>query len=732
MEHRLNNPTPPVKACCCHGNHPSASQAAAAPDAIYTCPMHPQVRKVGAGDCPLCGMALEPEGITQDDTPSPELIDMTRRLWVATVLSVPLLIQVMGVHFFLTAHDGMNAEAMRWIQGALATPVVLWCGLPFFERGWKSVVNRSLNMFTLVSLGVGIAYAYSIAATLFPQAFEALTGKTPDVYFEPAAVITTLVLLGQVLELRARAQTSGALRALLDLAPQKTTLLCADGGESIVLVSEVRHGDFLRVKPGEKIPVDGVVTEGASFVDQSMLTGESMPVEKHTGDKVTGATLNGAGSIVMQAERIGAETMLAQIMAMVAEAQRSRAPIQRLADVISGIFVPVVMATSVLTAIVWGIWGPEPKFAYALLNAVAVLIIACPCALGLATPMSIMAGTGRAARAGILIREAAALEAFEKADTLVIDKTGTLTEGKPKLIAVVPCNGFDEQTVLAFAAGLERGSEHPLATAILRGAEEKNIAPASVTDFQSIAGLGVTGSVGGRKIVLGNTALLRSLAIDADGLERIAQPFRAEGQTTIFLSVNSVQAGVIVVADPIKPTTPEALRLLREEGLRIVMLTGDTKATADAVARKLGINTVEAGILPAYKAEIIRQLQEQGRKVAMAGDGVNDAPALAAAAIGIAMGNGTDIAKESAGITLVQGDLMGIVRARRLSRAVMRNIRQNLFFAFVYNSLGVPVAAGVLYPFFGILLSPIIASAAMAFSSVSVIANSLRLRNVKL
>ncbi len=718
------------RVCCCRGK--SAATLTAAPDAIYTCPMHPQVRKVGAGDCPLCGMALEPEGITADDTPSPELIDMTRRLWVAAVLSAPLLIQGMGAHLFLTAHEGMNAEAMRWIQGALATPVVLWCGLPFFERGWKSVVNRSLNMFTLVSLGVGVAYAYNVAATLFPQAFEALTGKTPDVYFEPAAVITTLVLLGQVLELRARAQTGGALRALLDLAPQKTTRLHADGSESVVLVSEVRHGDFLRVKPGEKIPVDGVVTEGASFVDQSMLTGESMPVEKRTGDKVTGATLNGAGSIVMQAERIGAETMLAQIVAMVAEAQRSRAPIQRLADVMSGIFVPVVMATAVLTALVWGIWGPEPKFAYALLNAVAVLIIACPCALGLATPMSIMAGTGRAARAGILIREAAALEAFEEADTLVIDKTGTLTEGKPKLIAVVPCNGFDEQTVLAFAAGLERGSEHPLATAILRRAEEKNITPASVTDFQSIAGLGVTCSVGGKEIALGNAALLRSLAIDEDGLEKIAQPFRVEGQTTIFLAVDGVQAGVIAVADPIKPTTPEALRLLREEGLRIIMLTGDTKATADAVARKLGIDTVEAEVLPAHKAEIVRRLQEQGRKVAMAGDGVNDAPALAAAAIGIAMGNGTDIAKESAGITLVQGDLMGIVRARRLSRAVMRNIRQNLFFAFVYNSLGVPVAAGVLYPFFGILLSPIIASAAMAFSSVSVIANSLRLRNVKL
>ena len=718
------------KVCCCRGK--SSATLEAPPDAIYICPMHPQVRKIGAGDCPLCGMGLEPESLTADDAPSSELIDMTRRFWVAAVLSVPLLIQVMAAHFFLVAPDGMNAEAMRWVEGALATPVVFWCGLPFFERGWKSIVNRSLNMFTLVSLGVGVAYGYSVAAVLFPKDFEALTGKMPDVYFEPAAVITTLVLLGQVLELRARAQTGGALRALLDLAPQKTTLLRTDGSESVVLVSEVRHGDFLRVRPGEKIPVDGVVTEGASFVDQSMLTGESMPVEKRARDKVTGATLNGAGSFVMQAERVGAETMLAQIVAMVAEAQRSRAPIQRLADVLSGIFVPVVMATAVATAVVWGIWGPEPKFAFALLNAVAVLIIACPCALGLATPMAIMTGTGRAAQAGILICEAAALEAFEKADTLVIDKTGTLTEGKPKLIAVVPCNGFDETTVLAFAAGLERGSEHPLAAAILRGAEERAIDPILVAAFHSVTGQGVTGSGGGMKLALGNGALLCSLWIDADGLESIALPFRAEGQTAVFLAVDGVPAGVIVVADPIKATTPEALRLLREEGLRIVMLTGDTKATADAVARKLDIDTVEAEVLPARKAEIIRRLQEQGHKVAMAGDGVNDAPALAIAAVGIAMGNGTDIAKESAGITLVQGDLMGIVRARRLSRAVMRNIRQNLFFAFVYNSLGVPVAAGVLYPFFGILLSPIIASAAMALSSVSVIANSLRLRNAKL
>ncbi len=739
QHHKLSS-APDTGDDCCHrpgGNSttdPKASQLTDATDTIYTCPMHPQVRKTAPGNCPICGMTLEPATGALWDKPDPELVDMTRRFWFAAALSIPLLVLVMGEHIVPWIHQTLNHNTERWLQLVLATPVVLWGGWPFFERGLKSIVNRSLNMFTLVSLGIGVAYGYSLIVTLFPDWFKTFTGsdKMPDVYFEAASVITALVLLGQVLELRARSQTSSALRALFDLAPKMARLIRSDGSESDTPVNEVNSGDLLRVRPGEKIPVDGVVTEGSSAVDQSMLTGESMPVEKAPGDKVTGATMNGTGSLVMRAEKVGLDTMLSQIVAMVAKAQRSRAPIQRMADVVSGYFVPVVIIAAILTALGWWVWGPEPKLAYAILNAIAVLIIACPCALGLATPMSIMAGTGRAASAGILIRDAAALETFEKVDTLIIDKTGTLTEGRPKLVNLVPLKGFDEATLLRLAGSLERGSEHPLAAAIVRGAMDRKLGLGTATDFQSITGKGVVGLVTGKKVALGNKALLQSLNIMPDELEKLAQPFRNEAQTAMLLAVDGQAAGILVVADPIKQTTPEAIKLLREEGLHIVMLTGDNQATANSVAMKLGIDETEADVLPARKAEIVEAMRQKGRKVAMAGDGVNDAPALAAAEVGIAMGNGTDIAMESAGITLIKGDLMGIVRARRLSQAVMRNIRQNLFFAFVYNVLGVPVAAGVLYPFFGILLSPVIASAAMAFSSVSVIINALRLGRTEL
>jgi Cu+-exporting ATPase len=677
-------------------------------------------------------MSLEPEEVALADKPDLELINMTRRFWIAAVFSVPLLVTVMGAHIIPSMHGNMNGDMGRWLQLAIASPVVLWCGWPFFTRGWQSLVNCSLNMFTLVGLGVGVSYGYSVAVTLFPRWFEAFAGKSPDVYFEPASVITALVLLGQVLELRARSQTNNALCALLDLAPKMARILHPDGSESDIPVSEVKQGDVLRVRPGEKVPVDGVITEGASAVDQSMLTGESMPVDKQKGDKVSGASLNGTGGLVMRAERVGMDTMLAQIVAMVAKAQRSRAPIQRMADVVSGYFVPAVVGVAVLTAIVWWIWGPEPRLAYAFLNAIAVLIVACPCALGLATPMSIMAGTGRAARAGILIRDAAALEMFEIVDTIIVDKTGTLTEGKPKLIQVIAINSFDENVLLSLAASLERGSEHPLAAAIVRGATDRKIDLGSATDFQSLPGKGVVGTVDGKKIVLGNRSLLRQLNVAPEELDVLAQKFRDEGQIAMLLAIDGRPGGIVVVGDPIKETTPEALRLLKQDGLKLVMLTGDNRATAQSVATKLGIDEIEADVLPDRKAQVIQSFQKQGRKVAMAGDGVNDAPALAAAEVGIAMGNGTDIAMESAGITLIQGDLMGIVRARRLSRAVMGNIRQNLFFAFIYNGLGVPVAAGVLYPFCGILLSPIIASAAMALSSVSVITNALRLRRLDL
>ena len=715
---------------CAPVQHPPSSEAAA--DAIYTCPMHPQIRQRGPGNCPICGMRLEPVVAAPSDKPDPELTDMTRRFWASAVLSVPLLIGEMAGHVFMPLHMLMSSPGGRWLQLGLAAPVVLWAGWPFFQRGWESLVRRSLNMFTLIALGVGVAFGYSLAVTLAPDWFTRFTGRQPDVYFEAAAVITALVLLGQVLELRARSQTGHALRALFDLAPKTARRVAPDGGESDVAVTDVMAGDVLRVRPGEKIPVDGVVTQGASAVDQSMLTGESLPVEKHPGDKVTGGTLNGTGSLLMRAERVGRDTMLAQIVALVASAQRSRAPIQRLADTVSGWFVPAIVLIAVLTALAWLMWGPEPKLAHAVLNAIAVLIVACPCALGLATPMSIMAGTGRAARAGILIRDAEALEGFEKIDTLVVDKTGTLTEGRPKLVDVRALPGFDGTELLRLAASLERGSEHPLAAAILRGAQQRHVALASLSDFRSLTGQGVRASIEGHDVALGNRSLLQSLSIATDALEALAQPSRDQGQTAMLLAVNGRAAGIIVVADPVKPSTPEALQRLRGQGLSIVMLTGDNRATAQAVARGLGITEFEADMLPAHKADAVRRLQAQGRKVAMAGDGVNDAPALAAADIGIAMGNGTDIAMESAGITLVKGDLVGIARARGLSRAVMGNIRQNLFFAFIYNALGVPVAAGLLYPLFGLLLSPVIASAAMAFSSVSVIANSLRLRRVTL
>ena len=736
------------KSSCCHTTITNPSVATAHPPAavpqqediagaagFYTCPMHPQIRQKAPGNCPICGMTLELEKVSLNAGPDPELIDMTHRFWVSAVLSLPLAIAVMGAHLIPNfPHEWMRTSLAHWIQMAIATPVVLWGGWPFFVRGWASLKSGHLNMFTLIALGVGVAYVYSLILTAFPATVAQFTGGSLelDVYFEAAAVITALVLLGQVLELKARAQTNDAMRALLDLAPKMARIIRADGTEQDISISDIKHGDLLRVRPGEKVPVDGIVVEGQSSVDQSMLTGESLPVEKNPGDKVTGATLNGTGSFTMTAERVGNETMLARIVEMVAKAQRTRAPIQRMADTVSGYFVPAVIAVALLTAAIWWVWGPEPKLAYAIVNAVAVLIIACPCALGLATPMSIIAGTGRGAQVGVLIRNAEALEFMEKVDTLIIDKTGTLTEGKPKLMDVVVAAGFEKKGVLKLVASLEKGSEHPLASAIVKGAEEQGIILSSTSEFASVTGKGVKGIIEGHSVALGNTALLAFLNIDSAPLLEAAEGLRSKGQTAMFAAIDGKLAGVISVADPIKATTPEALRLLKEDGLHIVMLTGDSKVTAQAVAKQLGLEDVEAEVLPERKSEIIQQLQSQGRKVAMAGDGVNDAPALAQAQVGIAMGTGTDVAMESAGVTLVKGDLIGIVRARRLSRATMRNIRQNLFFAFIYNALGVPVAAGLLYPFFGLLLSPVIASAAMALSSVSVVMNASRLKRIKL
>ncbi len=702
----------------------------------WTCPMHPEIVRAGPGACPICGMALERRTVGVEDGPDPELVDMTRRFWISLGLTVPLLAFVMG--------DMLPGEPLRqllpapllaWGQLALATPVVLWGGWPFFVRAWHSVMNRSLNMFTLIALGTGLAYVYSVMAViapgLFPASFRAHGGQV-GLYFEAAAVITVLVLLGQVLELRARSQTSSAIRALLGLAPRTARRTRANGSEEDVPLQDVQPGDRLRVRPGEKVPVDGRLLEGASAIDESMVTGESIPVEKSPGSTVIGGTVNGTGGFVMVAERVGRDTLLAQIVQMVSEAQRSRAPIQRLADLVASYFVPAVVTVAVVTAIIWGLIGPQPRMAYALVNAVAVLIIACPCALGLATPMSIMVGTGRGATAGVLVRNAEALETLEKVDTLVVDKTGTLTEGKPALTSVMAAEGWSEAEILQLAASLERGSEHPLAAAIVAGAERRGVIPVSVEEFGSTTGKGVTGRVDGRRVALGNQRLLEDLKVPLDGFEQHAQRLRGEGQTVMFAAVDGRVAGLIGVADPIKASTPEALDLLRAAGVHVLMLTGDSRATALAIAGKLGIADVEAEVLPEQKSAVVKRLQAQGRVVAMAGDGVNDAPALAQAHVGIAMGTGTDVAMQSAGIILVKGDLRGIVRARRLSQATMRNIRENLFFAFVYNALGVPIAAGVLYPAFGILLSPIIASAAMSFSSVSVIANALRLRRLAL
>ena len=702
----------------------------------YTCPMHPEIVQDGPGACPKCGMALEPRTITLDEEEDPEFVDMRRRFWISTALALPVLVLAMGDHIpGNPVNDWLSRAANTWVQFALATPVVLWGGWPFFVRGWQSIVNRSPNMFTLIGIGVGAAFGYSIVATLapevFPDAFRGHDGHVA-VYFEAGAVITALVLLGQVLELKARSRTSSALKQLLGLAPPTALLVGEDDAETEIPLEEVTVGMRLRVRPGGKVPVDGEVVEGSSSVDESMVSGEPIPVEKGAGDAVTGGTVNGNGTMVIEAQRVGADTLLSRIVQMVADAQRSRAPIQRVADRVAAWFVPAVVLSAALTFVVWAAVGPEPAMAYGLVNAVAVLIIACPCALGLATPMSIMVGTGRGASTGVLIRDAEALELFEKIDVVVVDKTGTLTEGKPKLVAVESAGDLGEDDLVRLAASLERGSEHPLAAAIVDGAEARGLDLVKVEDFESNPGKGVKGTVDGRALALGNSALFEQEGIDVSGLRGPAAGLREKGQTAMFVAVDRQAAGVLGVADPIKDSTPEAIRLLHEAGIRIVMLTGDSEVTARAVAGELGIDEVQADVLPEDKGVVIKRLQEEGRIVAMAGDGINDAPALALAHVGIAMGTGTDVAMESAGITLVQGDLRGIAKARRLSRGTMRNIRQNLFFAFAYNSLGVPIAAGVLYPIFGLLLSPIIASAAMTFSSLSVIANALRLRGLKI
>jgi P-type Cu+ transporter len=712
---------------------PRAVHVASAVD-IYTCPMHPEVVSDKPGSCPKCGMALEARNSAADD--HSELDDMTRRLKVSTALATPVFIMAMLTDLLpQVIPKSVSMMALQWLEFFLATPVVLWAGWPIFQRGWASLLNRSLNMFTLIALGVGVAWTYSVVAMLlpsiFPPAMRNMMGTVP-VYFEAAAVIMALVLLGQVMELRARSQTSAAIKLLLGLAPKMARIVRADGKEQDIPLEQVQANDVLRVRPGEKVPVDGVVLEGTSALDEAMVTGESIPVAKTVGAKLIGATLNGTGSLLMRAERVGGDTLLAQIVHMVSEAQRTRAPIQRLADVTAAYFVPAVILAALGTLAIWGIWGPEPRLAHAIVNAVAVLIIACPCALGLATPMSIMVGAGRGAQAGVLIKNAEALETMEKVNTLVVDKTGTLTEGKPKLTSLILLDGFDEGLVLCLAASLERASEHPLAAAIVNGAQEKNIVLAAVSEFRSITGKGVAGTVEGRAVALGNLKLFEALHIEAGDLPARAEALRRDGQTVILLAIDGRAAGLIGVADPVKESTAEAIRALHEEGVQVIMLTGDNRITAEAVAKKLGIDRVEAEVLPEQKAAIVKQLQAQGRIVAMAGDGINDAPALAQAQVGIAMGTGTDVAMESAGITLIKGDLNGIVRALRLSRATMGNIRQNLFFAFIYNVLGIPIAAGVLYPFFGLLLSPIIAAAAMSFSSVSVILNALRLRRSKL
>ncbi|UEM21322.1 heavy metal translocating P-type ATPase [Skermanella mucosa] len=726
-----------------HPDHyimPSGIQAKAEPTAqpgvIYTCPMHPQIRQEGPGNCPICGMALEPETISAETQPNAELRDMWRRFVIGGILTIPLLLLEMGGHIpaIGLAHL-LSPRISAWVQFLIATPVVLWAGWPFFIRGWASVKALSLNMFTLIAMGTGAAYVYSVVAVIapniFPDGFRGPEGNVA-VYFEAAAVIIVLVLLGQVLELRAREQTGGAIRALLNLAPKTARRIMPDGHDEEVPLDQVHVGDRLRVRPGESVPVDGEVLEGRSSVDESMVTGESIPVEKEPGSKLIGGTLNGTGGLVLRADKVGSDTMLSRIVQMVAEAQRSRAPIQRLADIVSGYFVPAVIGIAILSFIVWSIWGPEPAMAYGLVAAVSVLIIACPCALGLATPMSIMVGVGRGAREGVLIKNAEALERFEKVDTLVVDKTGTLTVGKPKLTAIKPLGGIDERLLLAVAASLEKSSEHPLAAAIIAAAKERNLTIQDPIDFASVTGQGVTGTVDGHQVALGNAKLMRAEGVNLTEMEAIADDLRREGATAMYVAINGAPAGVVAVADPIKESTAAALAALKADGVSVVMLTGDNRTTAEAVARRLGLDDVEAEVSPEDKNAVVRRLKAEGRVVGMAGDGVNDAPALAEADVGIAMGTGTDVAIQSAGVTLVKGDLAGIARAKALSRATMSNIRQNLFLAFIYNALGVPVAAGVLYPFFGLLLSPILAAAAMALSSVPVIANALRLRMARL
>lgn len=701
---------------------------------IYTCPMHPEIRQVGPGSCPICGMALEPDVVSLDAPPNPELADMTRRFWIGLALALPAIVLEMGGHL-VGGHGLIDPTLSNWIQLVFATPVVVWAGWPFFVRGWQSLVTRNLNMFTLIAIGTGVAYVYSLVGTiapgLFPATFRGHDGAVA-VYFESAAVITVLVLLGQVLELRAREATSGAIKALLQLAPKTARLVDDNGADHEVQIDSLKVGDKLRVRPGEKVPVDGIMLEGRSSFDESLVTGESMPVGKETGDKVIAGTLNQSGSFVMRADKVGRDTLLSQIVKMVADAQRSRAPIQRLADQVAGWFVPSVIVMALIAFAVWAAFGPEPRMAFGLVAAVSVLIIACPCALGLATPMSIMVGVGRGAHAGVLIRNAEALERMEKIDTLVVDKTGTLTEGKPKVVSVVAASGFQDTDVLRLAASVERASEHPLADAIVRAAKERNLDLSKVDEFDSPTGKGATGKVDGKAILLGNANYLASLGIETQPLQEQAERLRGDGATVINIAVDDKLAGLFAIADPVKASTPDALKALAAEGIKVIMLTGDNRTTASAVARKLGIVDVEAEVLPDQKSAVVVKLQKAGRVVAMAGDGVNDAPALAAAEVGIAMGTGTDVAMESAGITLLQGDLGGIVRARRLSQATMRNIRQNLFFAFVYNAAGIPIAAGILYPAFGLLLSPIIAAAAMALSSVSVVGNALRLRVTRL
>ena len=711
-----------------------AKQAPVPAGTIYTCPMHPEIRQVGPGTCPICGMALEPDVVSLDDAPNPELADMARRFWIGAALSVPPVVLEMGGHL-VGGHGLIDPTLSNWIQLVFATPVVLWAGWPFFVRGWQSLLTRNLNMFTLIAMGTGVAYVYSLIGTILPQAFPAnFRGHdgAVAVYFEAAAVITVLVLLGQVLELRAREATSGAIKALLQLAPKTARRVGDDGADHEVEIDTLKTGDRLRVRPGEKVPVDGVILEGRSALDESLLTGESLPVSKEAGARVIAGTLNQSGSFVMRADKVGRDTLLSQIVQMVADAQRSRAPIQRLADQVAGWFVPAVIIAAIAAFAAWATFGPEPRLAFGLVAAVSVLIIACPCALGLATPMSIMVGVGRGAQAGVLIKNAEALERLEKVDTLVVDKTGTLTEGKPKVVAIVAASGFQENDILQFAASVERASEHPLADAIVRAAKERQLELSAVEGFDAPTGKGATGKVSGKTIVLGNAKYLASIGVETTALDSEAERLRADGATVIDIAVDGQLAGLFAIADPVKTSTPEALQALAAEGVKVIMLTGDNRTTANAVAQRLGISEVEAEVLPDQKSAVVTKLRSAGRIVAMAGDGVNDAPALAAADVGIAMGTGTDVAMESAGVTLLKGDLTGIIRARKLSQATMSNIRQNLFFAFIYNAAGIPIAAGVLYPAFGILLSPIIAAAAMALSSVSVVGNALRLRATRL